>query len=368
MRMRDGFSLTVFFALACACARPAASADQTPTTEVSQPVSEQGVAAELDQTPSIIKAMRLYGFGEPNVLVYEDAPLPPAPGPGELRVRVHAVGINPLDHKVRAGMVPRLVADRFPFILGWDLSGTVESVGPDVSAFAVGDPIFAMLALHRAGAYAEYTIVHVDEAAPKPASLSHEQAAAVPLAGLTAWQALVDTAALTAGQTVLIHGGSGGVGSFAIQIAKARGARVIATASAANQDLLRELGADLAIDYRATKFEDVAGAVDVVLDTVGGDTQARSIGIVKAGGIIVSIVAPPDPEALAARGIRGTRLIVHPDGAALVQLGALIDAKKLTPVVSQVFALAEAALAHTAIASGHTRGKIVLRVEPRGAH
>ena len=136
----------------------------------------------------------------------------------------------------------------------------------------------------------------------------------------------------------------------------------------ASQDLLRELGADLAIDYRATKFEDVVGAVDVVLDTVGGDTQARSIGIVKAGGIIVSIVAPPDPEALAARGIRGTRLIVHPDAAALVQLGALIDAKKLTAVVSQVFALAEAALAHTAIASGHTRGKIVLRVEPRGAH
>jgi NADPH:quinone reductase-like Zn-dependent oxidoreductase len=184
---------------------------------------------------------------------------------------------------------------------------------------------------------------------------------------LTAWQALVDTAKLAAGQTVLIHGGSGGVGSFAIQIAKARGAKVIATASTANQDLLKELGADVAIDYTKQKFEDVAKDVDVVLDSVGEDTLARSYGVVKRGGFIVSLVARPDPAGLDKHGIRGAALSVEPNSDELAEIGKLIDQKKIKVIVSQTFPLSEAAKAQEQVATGHTRGKIVLKVadEPK---
>jgi len=346
----------VIVSLVLACARPSATTDVAPTTAAPDALTT------AEPVPTTMKALRIHGFGEPEVLVFEDAALPPPPAAGELRVRVHAVGINPLDHKVRAGMVPSLVADRFPFVLGWDLSGTVESVGAGVLGFVPGDEVYAMIDLHRGGAYAEYAIVLAGEVAIKPARLTHEQAAAMPLAGLTAWQALVEHGGIAAGQTVLVQGGSGGVGSFAVQIAKAKGARVIATASAKNQDLLRELGADVAIDYESTKFETVAKDVDIVLDTVGGETLARSIGVVKSGGIVVSIVAAPDAAALEARGVRGKRMIVHPDAAALAELRTLVDAERLEPVVSQVHALADGAQAHRAVATGHTRGKIVLRV------
>src|SRR5437870_11392761 len=217
------------------------------------------------------------------------------------------------------------------------------------------------------GGYAEYDLVDETETALKPKSINFVEAAAVPLAALTAWQALIDAAKLSPGQTVLIHGASGGVGSFAIQIAKARGAKVIATASTANQDLLKQLGADVAIDYTKQKFEDVAKDVDVVLDSVGKDTLARSYGVVKKGGFIVTLVSRLDQAELDKHGIRGASLSVNPDSSELAEIGKLIDANKIKVIVSQTFPLSEAMKAQEQVATGHTRGKIVLKVadEPK---
>src|SRR5207253_8970368 len=198
--------------------------------------------------------------------------------------------------------------------------------------------------------------------------LNFAEAAAVPMGALTAWQALVDVAQLNAGQTILIHGGSGGVGSFAVQIAKARGARVIATASTANQDLLKQLEVDMAIDYTKTKFEDMAKAVDAVLDPVGRDTLARSYGVVKKGDIVMSLVARPDPVELEKHGIRGAGISVHADADDLTEIAQLIDAGKIKPIVTEVLPLTDAVKAQQQAATHHTRGKVVLRVadEPRG--
>jgi NADPH:quinone reductase-like Zn-dependent oxidoreductase len=227
--------------------------------------------------------------------------------------------------------------------------------------------VFAYVSLNNSGGYAPYALVTEREAAAKPKSLTHVEAAAVPIVALTAWQALVDTAKLSAGQTVLIHGGSGGVGSFAIQIAKARGAKVIATASTANQDFLKKLGADVAIDYTKQKFEDIAKDVDVVLDSIGRDTLARSYAVVKKGGIIVSLVARPKESELNKHGIRGTALNAEPNSEELAEIGKLIDDKKIKVIVSQTFPLSEAMKAQEQVATGHTRGKIVLKVghEPK---
>src|SRR5436189_5597940 len=255
----------------------------------------------------------------------------------------------------------------FPIILGGDIAGVVEKVGNKITKFKAGDPVFAYISLDDSGGYAQYALVTEGEAALKPKSLSYVEAAAVPIVALTAWQALIDTARLSEGQTVLIHGGSGGVGSFAIQIAKARGAKVIATASTANQDLLKQLGADVAIDYTKQKFEDVAKDVDVVLDSVGKDTLARSYGVVKKGGFIVTLVSRIDQAELDKHGIRGASLSVNPDSSELAEIGKLIDANKIKVVVSQTLPLADAAKAQEQVATGHTRGKIVLKVadEPK---
>src|SRR5882757_6633180 len=255
----------------------------------------------------------------------------------------------------------------FPIILGGDVAGVVEKVGSKITKFKAGDPVFAYVSLDNSGGYAQYALVTEREAAPKPKSLTYVEAAAVPIVALTAWQALVDTAKLKAGQTVLIHGGSGGVGSFAIQIAKARGARVIATASTANQDLLKQLGADVAVDYTKTKFEDVARDVDAVLDPVGKETLARSYGVVKKGGIVMSLVARPDPVELKKREIRGAGISVHPDAEDLTEIAQLIDAGKIKPTVTQVLPLSEAIAAQQQAATHHTRGKVVLRIadEPK---
>lgn len=316
--------------------------------------------AQSSPAPATMRAIRYHSVGGPEVLKYEDAPRP-TPGEGELLVRVRAAGVNPVDAKVRSGGFGP--GGQFPAIPGYDLAGVVEETGPGATRFKKGDEVFAYLNLRRAGAYAQYALVKEDEVAAKPKKTNFEEAAAVPLAALTAWQGLVEIAKLESGQTVLIHGGSGGVGSFAIQIAKARGAKVIATASTRNQGALKELGADQAIDYTTTKFEDVAKEVDVVLDTVAGETLARSYGVVKKGGIIVSILAPPDKEELSKRGIRGEVFLVRPSSGMLAEIGKLIDAGKIKPVVSEVLPLAEAVKAHQQIETGHTRGKIVLKVD-----
>jgi len=232
-----------------------------------------------------MKAIVVHQYGGPEALKYEDAPRP-EPKEDEMLVRVVAAAVNPVDAFIRAG---RFKAGSLPFIPGMDVSGVIEKTGATITRFKAGEPVYAYLSFREQGGYAEFAIAKENETSPKPKAINFEQAAAVPLAATTAWQALIETAKLSAGQTVLIHGGSGGVGHFAIQIAKARGAKVIATASTSNQDLLRQLGADQAIDYTKTRFEGVVKDVDVVLEATRSDALAHSYGVVKKGGIIVSI-------------------------------------------------------------------------------
>ena len=313
-----------------------------------------------------MKAVVIHEYGGPEVLKYEEVSQP-EPKQNELLIRVIAAGVNPVDGMIRSGMFDKEGHRAFPIILGGDIAGVVEKVGSNITKFKSGDPVFAYVSLDNSGGYAQYALVTEREAAPKPKSLTYVEAAAVPIVALTAWQALIDTAKLKAGQTVLIHGGSGGVGSFAIQIAKAHGAKVIATASTANQELLKQLGADVAIDYTKQNFENIAKDVDVVLDSIGKDTLARSYGVVKKGGIIVSLVARPDPVELEKHGIRGEGLSVDPNSDELGEIGRLIDEKKINVIVSQTLPLSEARKAEEQVATGHTRGKIVLKVaeEPK---
>jgi NADPH:quinone reductase-like Zn-dependent oxidoreductase len=313
-----------------------------------------------------MKAIVVHEYGGPEVLTYEDVPRP-EPKDDQILVRVIAAGVNPVDGMIRSGMFAKYEKAAFPMIPGADIAGVVENAGSKITKFRMGDPVYAYISLKNSGGYAEYAVATEGEACPKPRSLSYVEAAAVPVVALTAWQALIDTAKLGTGQTVLIHGGSGGVGSFAIQIAKERGAKVIATASTPNQDLLRQLGADVAIDYTKTKFEDVAKDVDVVLDSIGKDTLARSYGVVKKGGFIVTLVARVDQAELDKHRIRGASLSVKPDSNELAEIGKLIDENKIKVVVSQTFPLADAAKAQEQVATGHTRGKIVLKIaeEPK---
>ena len=325
------------------------------------------VGALFSQSSNLtMKAVVVHEYGGPEVLKYEEVPRP-EPKEDQILVRVMAAGVNPVDALIRSGMFAKYEKDVFPIIPGADIAGVIDKVGRKITKFEAGDPVFAYVSLKGGGGYAEYALGTERDTAAKPKSLSYVEAAAVPIVALTAWQALVDTAKLAAGQTVLIHGGSGGVGSFAIQIGKARGAKVIATASTANQDLLKELGADVAIDYTKQKFEDVAKDVDVVLDSVGEDTLARSYGVVKRGGFIVSLVARPERAGLDKHGIRGAALSVEPNSDELAQIGKLIDQKKIKVIVSQTFPLSDAAKAQEQVATGHTRGKVVLKVadEPK---
>jgi len=313
-----------------------------------------------------MKGIVVHNYGGPEVLEYEDTRRP-EPKEDQILVRVIAAGVNPVDASIRSERGAKFFGITLPFIPGYDIAGVVEKTGAKIAKFKPGDSVYAYLSLKDGGGYAEYAVATEVEAAPKPKSISFVEAAGVPVVALTAWQALIDTAKLSVGQTVLIHGGSGGVGSFAIQIAKARGAKVIATASTANQDLLKQLGADVAIDYTKQKFEDVAKDVDVVLDSVGKDTLARSYGVVKKGGFIVTLVSRLDQAELDKHGIRGASLSVNPDSSELAEIGKLIDANKIKVIVSQTFPLSEAMKAQEQVATGHTRGKIVLKVadEPK---
>ena len=320
--------------------------------------SVTATAVLAQTTAPMMKAIVVHQYGGPEVLKYEDATRP-EPKDDEVLIRTMAASVNPVDAMIRSGRFP---SDKIPFIPGLDVAGVVEKVGVKVTKFRAGDPVYAYLSFGEQGGYAEFTIAKENETAIKPKGISFEQAAAVPLAGTTAWQALIDTAGLKAGQTVLIHGGSGGVGHFAIQIAKARGAKVIATASTPNQDLLKQLGTDQPIDYTKTKFEDVVKDVDVVLEATRSDSMARSYGVVKKGGFVVSITGAPDQAQLDQHGLRGSSMMAHPDAQVLEELTKLIEAKKLTPIVSQVFPLADASKAHQQIETRHTRGKVVLKV------
>ena len=308
-------------------------------------------------------AIRQQAFGGPEVLELTEVDRP-VPLPTEVLVRVRAVGVNPVEAVIRSGRFPLL--GQPPFILGWDVCGVVEDVEPGVTRFGPGDEVYGMPFFPRpAGAYAEYVAAPSRQLARKPASLSHAEAAALPLAGLTAWQALVDTARVAAGQRVLFHGAGGGVGHLAVQIAKARGAHVIGTASAAKHDLVASLGAGELIDYRAADFAAHLDGVDVVLDTVGGEVARRSIGVLRPGGLLVTIVGRRDFD-LAARteaaGRRFAGLSVEPDYPALQALADLADSGQLRVHLHAALSLAGAVKAHELLECGSVTGKIALTV------
>src|SRR5215472_4141840 len=318
-----------------------------------------GAFAQTNQP--MMKAVVVNEYGGPDVLKYQDAPRP-EPKNDEILVRVVAAAVNPVDTYVRQGMFAKRGIDNRPLIIGYDIAGIVEKTGADAKKFKAGDQVYSYLSVMRGGGYAEYAVAKESETALKPKNINFEEAAAVPLAGTTAWQALIDTAKIDKGQTVLNHGGSGGVGSFAVQIAKARGAKVIATASTAHQALLKQLGVDQALDYTTTKFEDVAKDVDVVLNCVRADALARSYGAVRKGGTIVSITDEPDQTECGKHEITCSRLGAHPDAKVLEELTKLIEAGKMKPIVSQTFPLAGASKAQEQIETHHTLGKIVLKV------
>jgi NADPH:quinone reductase-like Zn-dependent oxidoreductase len=309
-----------------------------------------------------LKAIHIHGRGGPDRLVYEDAPQP-HPGVGEVLVRVYAAGVIATELTWEETYQSKGGSPRALPIPGHDLSGVVEEVGPGVSTLARGSEVYALTAFDRDGAEANYTIALPSELAPKPRTLNHVQAAAVPLSALTAWQALFEHADLTAGQTVLIHGAAGGVGVLAVQLARWAGAQVIVTASARNRDFLRELGTNEIIDYTTTRFEEVVHGVDLVFDLVGGDTLERSWQVVKPGGALVSVVSPrPSFAEAKAHDVRPTWFVVEPNREQLIQIGTLIDAGRIRPIVETVLPLAQARQAYEQGARGHTRGKIVLRV------
>ena len=308
-----------------------------------------------------MKAVRIHQYGGGEVLTLEDVQRP-APGPDELLIKVHAASVNPFDWKVRQGYMQEFLPLTLPLTIGWDVSGTVEATGSGVAGFKRGDEVYARLDVPKGGGYAEYTLAKESDTALKPKSVDHVHAAGIPVAGATAWQALFDTAQLRAGQKVLIHGAAGGVGAFAAQFAKAKGAHVIGTASGKNQAFLRELGVDQAIDYEKTRFEDVVHDVDVVLDAIGGEVQERSWKVLKKGGILVSLAAPPNEEQAARHGVRAVMFQSHPGSADLVEIARLVDAGRVKTVVDTVLPLAEARRAQELSAQGHARGKIVLKV------
>src|SRR6266699_2155510 len=321
--------------------------------------SEKKSAGATSQT---MKAIRIHNYGGPEALKYEDAPRP-KPRAGEVLVRVHAAGVNPIDWKVREGRMKDFWPHKFPLILGWDFSGVVEKLGRGVSRFKIGDEVYSLLDPTRNGAYADYVVVRESELALKPKSLHHPRAAAVPLAALTAWQSLFDTAQLQPGQRVLIHAGSGGVGHFAVQFAKWKGVYVFATASTKNQELLRKIGVDEPIDYTQKRFEEIARNIDIVLDTIGGETQERSWSVLEKGGVLVSLVQPPSEETAKDLGVRAAIIGAQPNGAQLAEIAKIIDSGKLTPVINGILPLSEARRAHELSQSGHTHGKIALRVK-----
>ena len=306
-------------------------------------------------------AIRIHEFGGPEVLK-NDTIERPQPKDDEVLVRIHAASVNPVDYKIREGGYPRVQGDDLPVTLGRDLSGVIESCGPSVQNLRAGDAVFAMLGWER-GAYAELVAVKAVEMAPKPANLSHVEAASVPLAALTAWQGLIDHGGLKSGQRVLIHGGAGGVGHFAIQIAKAKGAWVATTCSAKDKEFVRSLGADQAIDYKAEAFDEILKDIDLVFDLVAGETQEKSFKVLRHGGALISTLQEPDKAKALAKGAKIARYMATPNAAQLAEIGRLIEAGKIRPVIAATYPLADAARAEAALEEGHVQGKIVLTVE-----
>lgn len=308
-----------------------------------------------------MKAIRIHQYGSNDNLRYEDVPLPEI-STDDVLVKVYYAGVNPVDWKIREGYLQTLIPYDLPFTLGWDVSGVVEAVGENVSNFKVGDEVYSRPDITRNGTYAEYVAIKNTELAFKPNTIDHAHAAGLPLAGLTAYQALFDVAKLESGQSILIHAASGGVGSLAVQMAKIVGAHVIGTASVKNRNFLLEIGVDEFIDYQSENFETVISNVDVVFDTVGGDTQAKSLGIIKKGGMLVSIVEQPSAEKAAELNINAEFLFIDPNAEQLMQIAKWVDNGQLVNHIDKIFPLHEAAQALELSQTGRVRGKVILKV------
>ena len=308
-----------------------------------------------------MQAIRLHRRGGPEVLVLEEAPMPEI-GAADVLVRVAATGITSTELTWDETYRHADGSARIPSIPGHEVSGVVERVAADVDAFRAGDEVYGLADFPRDGAAAEFVAVRAANLAAKPRSIGHVEAASLPLAALTAWQALFVHGELVAGQTVLIHAAAGGVGSLAVQLARWRGLRVLATASARDVAFVQGLGADVVIDYRAERFEDKARDVDVVFDTVGGETQERSLGVLRKGGILVGVVTAVPPGVAERNGVRATYFIVEGDRGQLEQIATLVDEGTLKPIIAKVFPLARAREAFEFGAASHTPGKIVLEV------
>ena len=332
-----------------------------------------------------MKAVAIDRYGNNDVVRMREMPDPPMRDEDVL-IQVHAASVNPVDLKIRDGKLKPILPYRLPLVLGNDLAGVVVRVGPRARRFKPGDEVFARPHKDRIGAFAELIAIREDAVAIKPKRLTMEEAASIPLVGLTAWQALVERARLKAGQKVLIHAGSGGVGTMAIQLAKHLGVTVATTASSANVEWVRALGADIVIDYRKEDFETVLRDYDVVLDTLGGDALEKSLRVLKPGGQIVSISGPPDPDfaremkanwvlSLAMRGLSHrirksakrlgvsySFLFMHASGDQLREIGSLIDAGLLRPVVDRVFAFESTQEALGYVEKGRAKGKVVVKV------
>jgi len=308
-----------------------------------------------------MKAIRIHAYGDASVLRYEDAPQP-AVGDNDVLIRVVGTSVNPVDWKIREGHLEAMIPYPMPFIPGWDVSGVVEAVGKKATKFKLGESVFSRPDIARNGTYAEFVSILESEVARKPATISHIEAGVLPLAGLAAWESLVTVAKVGPGQRVLVHAAAGGVGSIAVQLAKARGAYVVGTASAANRALVESLGVDEFIDYRTQRLGNATKGIDVVFDTVGGAAQQESWAVMAAGGIQVSIVSEPSAELAAKRGVRGAFVFIKPDALALEEMATLVDGGRLRPIIGAEFALEDIKRAHALSESGHSIGKIAVYV------
>jgi NADPH:quinone reductase-like Zn-dependent oxidoreductase len=307
-----------------------------------------------------MKAVRVHKFGSPEVISIDDLPKP-QPGRGEVVVRVKAAGIGPWDGLIRSGK--SVLPHPLPLTLGSDLSGEVDSVGAGVENLKIGDEVFGVTNERFTGAYTEYAVARAAMLAPKPKRLNHTHAASVPVVAVTAWQMVFDFAQLSSGQAVLVHGGAGNVGGYAVQLAKRAGAVVIATASVENDSYVRRLGADGVIDYRVRRFEERVKEIDAVLDTVGGETLDRSYGVLKRGGIVVSSATQPSKEKAEHYGVRAVFFLVQVTTERLTMIGEMLDAGALQTEVGEVLWLDEVRRGHEMLEGApHRRGKIVIKV------
>ncbi|CAA9557376.1 Bifunctional protein: zinc-containing alcohol dehydrogenase; quinone oxidoreductase (NADPH:quinone reductase); Similar to arginate lyase [uncultured Synechococcales cyanobacterium] len=306
-----------------------------------------------------MKAIVINTYGNEDALNYVDVDRP-EPKADEVLVKVHAAAVNPADWKIRNGMGEQF-GFKLPLILGGDIAGTVEAIGDGVESFKQGDAVYGITLAHLSGGYAEYAVAKAEAIAPKPESITFEAAAAIPIAALTAWQAMFDLAHLSSGQKILITGASGGVGSMAVQLAKAKGAIVVGTASGRNEQFVRDLGADDFVDYTQQPFEAVVKDMDVVFDTIGGDTSAQAFQTLKRGGFLVAAPEPPSEEKARQFGVEAAWVYCQPSAQQLVKINRLIEEGKLKIHIETVLPLSEVKKAHQLSQSGRTRGKIVLQ-------